>query len=258
MSKLTALTPDEVVIGKHTLNLYGLQNSAAAAPVSQSQLRGIQEVNMDPANEYDEVFHQGGGDDSLQLQTKARWNGSLVMEGALISQIATIMGITLGSSGQYGLSLTSNHESVGFISRKIYKKDNASLLYTQVYPDIKLDDISLSGPIDRMQITLPIYAERSPYLLSGAVPVYDVFTGDGSTTTFTPSSTPVKIEEDLNAPNNDLITIYDFFVKVWASGDRVGTLQTSGYSITPATPVLTFDTAPASGEKIGMLYAAAV
>lgn len=255
---LTAPTVSEVVHGKHTLNLYGLQNAAAAAPVSQSELRGIQELNISPSIDYEDVFHQGGGNDSLQYASKVKWEGELSMLGGVAdTNLAALLGITLGAGGQYGMSLRSSHEAIGFIARKIYQKDNATLIGCLVIPDVKIGDMEWPGPIDMANVSIPIYSELSPYILDGAVPVYDVWTADGVDVDFTPSSTPVKIQEDLLAPNNELITIYDFFVKHFATGDRVGTIQTSGYTQTPGTPVLSFSTAPAAG-KVGMLYAAAV
>lgn len=257
MSWLGSPNVDEVVFGKHTLNLYGLQNSAAAAPVSVTQLRGIQEVTFDPNISTEDIFQQGGGDDALKYATNVEWNGQLTILGGLLSQQATLLGLTMGAAGQYGIPLRSNHESIGYIERKIYKKDNVTLIGSQIIPDIKFGDINLPGPIEQAQMTIPIYSERSPMLLVDAVAVYDTFDGNGTLTAFTPSSTPVKIQADLLAPSNELVTIYDFWVKVWASGDREGTRQMSGYTITPATPVLTFDTAPVAGTLIGLLYAKA-
>lgn len=256
MPQLTAPMIEEVVYGKHTLNLYGLQNASAAAPVSTTQLRGIQELNLDPNITEEDIFHQGGGDDSLKYPVTVEWLGNLQVLGGKISQIATLLGLTLGSSGQYALPHRGNNESIGFIERKIYRKDDSTLIGSQIIPDVKIGHIPIAGPLDQAQLNIPLIAAKSPYTLVGAVARYDVWAADGSTTTFTPSGTPVKIQEDLDAPGNELVTIYDFWVKHWASGDRVGTQQMSGYTITPATPVLTFDSAPASG-KVGMLYAVA-
>lgn len=257
MSWLGAPKAADVVLGKHTLNLYGLQDQSVAAPVSLSQLKGIQEVSLSPNISRENIFQQGGGEDKLKYATEKEWNGTLTMKGGQLSQLATLLGLTMGSSGQYGIPHLSTDEPIGFITRRIYQKDNVTLIGEQVIPDVKFGDIGIEGPMDQADIQVPIFSDYQPFTLIGAQTVYDLFTTNGTTTSFTPSSTPVAIQADLNAPNNELANIYAFWLKHWATGDRVGTRQLSGYTITPATPVITFTTAPAAG-KLGYLYAKAI
>jgi len=256
MSWLGAPAAADVVLGKHTLNLYGRQLAAAAAPVTLTQIGGIQELTMDPNITKENVFQQGGGEDKLKLVTEKEWAGQITINGGMLAQLATLLGLTMGSGGQYAIPHLSNDEAIGFITRRIYLKDNVTLVGEQVICDVKFGDIPVAGPLDKADLVLPIFSDYSPYTLLDAYAVYDTFTADGVETDFTPSETPVQIQEDLNAPNNELSNIYAFWVKHFASGARVGTRQLTGITITPGTPILTFGTAPAAGT-VGMLYAAA-
>jgi len=249
----------EVVLGKHTLNLYGLQNAAAAAPVTLTQVRGIQEVSLDPNISTEKIFHQGGGDEALDYPMEIEWSGQLTMLGGLIdTNLNAMLGLSLGTS-QYAMPLRSTRQPVGFIQRKVYQKDSVTIIGSWLIPDVIIGDIPVSGALDRADLNIPIYSYWSPYWIDGAADVvYDVWTV--SAATYTPSSTPIAIQAAITGPNNELVTQYDFFVKHWATGATLGTrcnANVNPYTQTPATPVLTFTTTPAAG-KVSMLYLAAV
>ena len=257
MSKLIGqLTEEEIVLGKYILNQYGLNASAVAAPITLKDLRGIQDVTLEPNESTEEVFHQGGGNESLEYVTDLKWEGQMTITGGEIRQIADLLGLTIGASGQYGIPQRMDPYPKGFISRRLYKRDGTTLIGVELLIDIILKHIpNIAGGLDLNNLTIPIKSNWSPYFLIDAEPVYDKFSGDGTTTDFTLSNTPVKIEDAANSL--ELVNDYAFFVKIKNSGDKVGTRQTSGFSITPSTKTLSFTTAPASGSEIEVLYAKA-
>jgi len=257
MSNLVSqLTEQEVVLGKYILNQYGLNASGVSAPITLTSLRGIQDITFDPEESTEKVFHQGGGMESLELTTEIRWSGQMQITGGQISQIATLLGLTMGASGQYGIPHRQNRLPKGFISRRIYKNDGSTLIGVELLIDIKIGHIPvISGGIDLNNLVIPIYSEWSPYFLVDAEPVYDKFSADGTMTEFILSSDPVKIETASNS--QELVNDYAFFVKIKGSGDTVGTRQTTDFSITPETKTLSFTSAPAEGSEIEVLYAKA-
>ena len=114
-----------------------------------------------------------------------------------------------------------------------------------------IDVPGFENPLDYTDVTIPFHTYHMPlFIASGTELVYDVFTGDGSTTSFTLSDTPLKIATA--SDYRDLVLDNVIFVKVKASGASEGTRQTSGISYSAGA--VSFTTAPASGSSIQILY----
>jgi len=257
MTLISQLTESEIVLGKFILNQYGLNAATVAAPVVLSDLRGIQDITLEPNESIEEIFHQGAGNESLEYITEIKWEGNMIITGGKVSQIATLLGLTLGVSGQYGIPHRMDPYPKGFISRAIYQNDGTTLIGYELLIDIILKNIPLlSGGLDLHNLSIPVKSAWSPYFLIGASPVYDKFAGNGTLDTFTLSDNPVKIE--VSASSEELVNDYAFFVKIKESGDVVGTRQTSGFTITPATPNIVFADPPPASSQVEILYCAAV
>jgi hypothetical protein len=105
-------------------------------------------------------------------------------------------------------------------------------------------------------VQVPFYSRFIPVkLAAGARCVLDKFNGDGSTTTFTLSQTPLNLM-DMNVGLKDEFVLDNvIYVETKSSTATVGTLVKKDITIVGTT--LTFSTAPAAGTTVEVFYACA-
>jgi len=250
---------NDIQQGRYTLTRAHLCEAAVAAPTIPVNLDGVQSVSWGPVEwgATRSVFQQGGGDEALETRRDPKVSGQITfLRGAGFDELAELLGITWVNSGGYASLPYFNESDMPVCTFECIARaaDNVTHLFSQVFPDAILLGYAWDNPMDDSEWALPFYSRREPFpLCGGAYMVYDQFTGDGSTTDFTLSQTPIDLVDASNRRYWD----YDNFVyiKEKASGDSTGTLQRTGYS--NVTTTLTAATAPAAGTVIQVLYAAA-
>ena len=253
-TQLGAPGVDTIQEGKNTLNRFVRVEASAAEPVAVTNLSYIQSFDVDDgAPESIDVFHQGGGDEKTIEYRSWMWSGSFtVLKGKMPTVLAQLLGITwdTGNDAAIPFKMASTYPSVHW-EAVFRQKDNSTHLYTIIVQDMIIDHSAFSNPLDNSDQTINFHTYYPPvYIAQNAEMVYDVFTGDGSTTSLSLSSTPLSL---LTATNHD-----DFFlnqmisVKEKASTATSGTRQKSGYSYSGGNLVAA--TAPALSTLIQALY----
>jgi len=253
-TQLGAPGVDTIQEGKNTLNRFALVEASVLAPVAVTDLYYIQSFDVDdgaPASV--EVFQQGGGDNRTIQYSNWKWSGTItVLKGKMPTVLAQLLNITwaTGNDAAIPFKMTSDFPSIHW-EAVFRKKDNTTHLYTVIIQDMIIDHSAFSNPMDNADQNIPFHTYYPPvYIAQNCEMVYDEFTGDGSTTALTLSSTPLAL---LTAANHD-----DFFlnqmisVKEKASAASTGTRKMSGY--TYSTGVLTATTAPAAATVVQALY----
>lgn len=257
-TQLGAPSASKLVQGKFTLARFFRCEASAAAPVSSSDLTGLQAWNIsEPDIKFSaEIFHQGGGDEGTIIERGHTWPFTLsFLKGDAWDQLAALRGVTFGTSNDAILPLMKKNDYPEFILEAIVRdSDNETHLGSVIIPDLIIDNVSWDHPLDDSLFVVNCHTRRLPFLLTdGAELVYDVFTGDGSTVDFSLSSTPLNLTTATDWEYLDLDTIY--YVKEKASTASTGTLKRSGYS--ESTGTLTASTAPAASTLVQVLYAKA-
>lgn len=248
---------DSVQEGKYTSNRIYQVEASAAAPVSATNMNYITAVDVDDgAPTTTDIFQQGGGDERSRKYTGWMWSGTItVLKGKLPYVISQLLNVTwdTGNDAAIPFKIPDDYPHVHWeaICRK---KDNTDHLYTLLIQDMIISHSSFSNPLDMADAQIPFHTYYPPvWIAEDAEVVYDVFTGDGSTTNFTASSTPLSL---LTAADHDDFTLAQAVsIKEKASGDSTGTRQNSGYSYSGGDFVAT--TAPAASTLVQILYAKA-
>lgn len=257
--QLGAPSASAVIEGKFALAQFVREQADAAAPIVPASIYGVQAININPPTYSDtlEVFQQGGGDDKYQRRTGRRIDGTItILTGYVGRFISAVTGTTWGDTGKYGLIF--EFEDYPLLHLAVYYRDadNTSLLFSNVLQDVALDSFSVPSPMELATVDIPFHSYHCPLMLAaGAQMVYDVFTADGVTTSFTLSSTPLSLVDPTWENADDFPFEKVFFVKHQPTDAIRGTRVVSGVTITGNN--VTFATAPSQG-KVQVLYAAAV
>jgi len=257
-AQMGAPEAEKLVQGKFTLGRFYRCEAEAAAPVASTNITGLQAWEFgEPDVDFSaKIFQQGGGDEHTVIERGFRWSGTLsFLKGDSWDRLAEMRGVTLGKTNNAILPLYKENDYPQFIFEGIVRQsDNNTHLGSVVIPDMILGHISWDHPLDDSLFVLPWASKRFPFLMTdGAELVYDVFTGDGSTTSFTLSSTPLTLSTATNWRLMDYDTLY--YVKEKASTASTGTLQRTGYEVDGVT--LTKTSAPEAGTLVQVLYAKA-
>jgi len=247
---------NDIALGKFALVRIIRTEASVAAPVTAIEIEGVQSFEVGAAEwGYTKRIHQfGGGSKYAEKKSDPKWSGSLTFLNAEAgNQIADMLGLTWTTAGSVILPSYENNDYPDFILEVIARDDdNTTHLYSMVVPDVVINDWAVSMSLEDTDFTLPFHTREFPFkLCSGAEIVYDEYTGTGSTTAFTLSSTPLT----LATASTYRLMYYDelYYVKEKASTASTGTHFTSGYSNTTVT--LTATSAPALGTVVQVLYA---
>jgi len=249
-----------IIKGKFSLFEYFSELASVAAPVAAVQIEDIQDFGMNAMSQTDEkIFHYGGGKDyRLAEEYDGEYTGTLQMlAGGMGRIIAALLGKTYTLAGEASLPLGHlPRYPLCHIQAFLRRVDNLTHIKSVVLQDLIFDPIAYPVAMGLNTIDLPFRSNYDPFeLVAGAEMVFDKFSGDGSTTDFTLSSTPLDM---VTATESHLVD-WDFntaaFVKVKLSGEDTGTRQKGTCTITGTT--LAFSTAPAASSEISCFYAKA-
>lgn len=251
-----APSSDLLTVGRCGLMRIFLCEAAVAAPVTTTTLYGVQSYDIgNPSEEINaKVFHIGGGHEYRQKRMGFTYPISITMlDGYAFQEVEKFYNRTFDSSNDAFIPFDplKDEDPQVIIELIVRQDDTATHLGSVLFADMIIDPLSFSQGLDQNTFTINGYTKRPPGLMpSGTEVVYDQFSGDGSATDQTLSSTPLTVcTASLyhNLHYNELL-----YVKEKATGESTGTIQTSGYSNTGTT--LTADTAPAASTTIQALY----
>lgn len=259
MTRLTtqnaAPSADNYVEGRYVEHHIWRCEATAAAPVVPICITELMTLSINKA-EWDQdnrIFSQGSGDLPTRIKRGIKISGTLSFsKGTVITQLAAILGLTMGSTNTNAIPGYIDKDEPHIIWEACARKrDNLTHLHSVVIPDMIIDDWAYDNPMENSDFSIDWHS-YFPYfvLYTGREVVYDTYTGDGSTTAFTLSGTPINL---WTASNYDLLD-YDtlVYVKEKASGATTGTFKKSGY--TQATTTLTAAPAPAASTIVQCLY----
>lgn len=235
--------------------------ASVAAPIAEVSIEDIQDISVNAMSQTDEkIFHYGGGKEyRLVDEFDGEYTGAFkLLSGGMPRFLAGILGQTWTLAGSAAIPFGHLPRyplcSVEAVLRKV---DNYTHIQSYVYQDLIFDPLAPAIAMDTNQTDAPFRSNYDPFALpADAKMIMDKFSGDGSTTVFTLSQTPLTL---VTATNSWLVD-WDFntvvYVKVKLSTEDYGTRQKTGVTITGTT--VTFDDAPASGSEITVFYAYSV
>jgi len=249
---------DNYVEGRYALHHIWRTEASALAPVVPSVVTELATLNINKPtwDKDDRIFRQGSGDLSARIKRGYNVSGTLEFSnGIMVTELAALFGLTMGSTNTNAIPGYVDKDEPHIIWEACRRKrDNVTHLDTIVIPDMIIDDWGFSDPIDNAPFTIEWHSYFPFFALyTGREVVYDVFTGDGSTTDFTLSGTPINLWTNSNYDLLDYDTLV--YVKEKASGATTGTFKKSGY--TQTTTTLAAGTAPPASTLVQCLYAKA-
>ena len=246
--------------GYFNLSRYVVHAATAATPVAFSNISGIQGITMEPLTweRTADVYHQGGGDERLHIERGPRCSLEIQMLAGYVPDfLAAVQGVTFSAGGYKALPMRFDDYAKITLEVAYRREDNKTHMFTEVYQDLILQEFAFNSAMENNVVSVPFYSYHDPFVvLAGYELVYDVFTGDGSTTAFTLSSTPVDVTNTALTAKEDWILDNCVFVKVKATTDVQGIRQKSGFTL--ASTTLTAATAPAASSRVEVLYIKAV
>lgn len=258
--QLGAPASTKYITGENVLHRYFLNAATAATPVAPVNISGVQEVTPDAVAfaKTGEMFQQGGGDERYMYKSMPSYNVSVRMLAAdVASFLAAIQSVTWGGVGGYSAMplVFADYPLVSIES--IYRlPDNYTHAGSMLFQDLILKEFNMGSPNDLEVVDVPFYSRHVPLRIKdGFEAVYDVFTGDGSTTVFTLSSTPLAVTDvsEVGAALKDDFALDNLiFCKIKLTTDTVGVRQKTGYTL--VSTALTFTTAPAVSARVEVLY----
>jgi len=245
------------VYGRFTdVRIYKCEAATTPQVVASDDLEGLQGYSIgDPDVELSaKVLQMGGGNKSRNVEIGYEWGVDLeFLPGEVQNQLAAIRGVTFNKSNDAFLPMVKQDDYPDVIIEALIRaQDNDEHLMSLIIPDAKIGSIPFSQTLESENITLPLKTQIAPgFLCADAAICYEQFTGDGSTTAFTLTNTPLNLT---TASTWDHLYFDDFiYIKKKVSTASEGTIQTSGFSLSGTT--LTATSAPASGTVVQVLYA---
>jgi len=227
-------------------------------PVTPVNINSIQQVSPMPMTPQQtrEVFQFGGGEESLLIERIFRGGLSLQMKaGYLKTFLQTILNITLDpGTGIAGIPLRFQKYPLGFFECVFRREDNETHMFSMIFQDVILDQFNFDAfSMSDGMVTVPFTCKHDSVLIEAPGElVVETFSGDGSTTVFSLSDTPIDIVDTAGAAKEDWEFDDLVYVGVQASGADTHTRQRSG--VTYGTGDVTFATAPAASSKIIVPY----
>lgn len=254
-NQLAAPSTANYVEGRYAYHTIWRCEGSVAAPTVPVEITELMQLNINKP-EWDftkRIFSQGSGDLSSQIKRGIKVTGSMVFsKGASITKLASMLGLTMGSTFTNAIPGYIDKDEPHIIWEAAMRdRDNLTHLHSVVIPDMIIDDFGYDDPLENSDFTIEWHSYFPWFqLYTGREVVYDQFTGDGSTTAFTLSGTPVNLWTNSNYALLDYDTLV--YVKEKASTATTGTFKKSGY--TQATTTLTAGTAPTAGTVVQCLY----
>lgn len=247
----------DYINGDDTLVRYFLKAASVATDITPVNVYGVQEVTPD-AVKYgieEEIYHSGGGRTKIKRRPEFTVNIP-IFASRVDSFIAAIHSQVFGSSSSYYANVLT-FDDVPRINLEIaYRNPDLSHAVSLVLCNLIPQDFTPGSKTGNQIVQVPFYSRFVPVTLgAGARCVMDKFQGDGSTTTFTLSQTPLNLM-DMNVGLKDEFVLDNvIYIEKKATTASVGTLVKQ--DVTLVTKTLTFETAPAATEVVEVFYACA-
>ena len=245
------------IIGRFALNRYHLDLAAVVAPVVPVNIKDIQNISGG-AMSYDEIkrFHQGGGNDPRVSQFGGKGDATINMiAGAVDDFLAALLGQTYTAAGDVAIPLRFPSYPL-FHLESVCRTESDVHVMSIVYQECILKPVANTVNMEQNEVDIPFSYNYEPFnLLAGCEMVLDKFSGDGSTTNFTLSATPLNMVDATAKHLSNWALDNAVFVKVKLSGDDTGSRQKTGVTLVGTT--LTFATAPAASSEVSIFYAKA-
>lgn len=247
----------DYINGDDTLVRYFLKAASVATDITPVNVYGVQEVTPD-AVKYgieEEIYHSGGGRTKIKRRPEFTVNIP-IFASRVDSFIAAIHSQVFGSSSSYYANVLT-FDDVPRINLEIaYRNPDLSHAVSLVLCNLIPQDFTPGSKTGNQIVQVPFYSRFVPVTLgAGARCVMDKFQGDGSTTTFTLSQTPLNLMDMDVGLKDEFVLDNVIYIEKKASTAKVGTLVKQ--DVTLVTKTLTFDTAPAATEVVEVFYACA-
>lgn len=245
---------DALPDGLYALPFFFHNDATVATGITPDDLPGVNDINPNNPTfgKQSKVYMVGGGENPLYTRSQYSYDGTLeVMSGYYQDVMEVLLNKDYSSyyvqQGRMPL-YPQGHLVIA------YQDSGGTLLETQVLQDIYLQEHNRQVNLNDTFNQIPFYSDHDWFILDSTQRiVFDKFNGDGSTTSFSLSQTPVDLVSSSDLANDDWPFTNLVFVKVKGSSDNTGERYTSGVSESAGT--LTFTTAPAAGSEISVLYA---
>ena len=252
---LAAPTIDKVPEGVDSLHRVWVLQDSVAAPITPRNVTGVQNITTSAFTPQmtKQVYQQGSGEDAY-YEKRSRFQHDFTVQllsGDVEAFIADIKNITMGTD--YALPMMAHGDPL-IHWEQVVRKPDGTHLFSRLWRDLILREWSFNSPMEDEVVDIPFYTNYSPmHIYTGAEVIVDRFSGDGSTTELTLSSTPINIT-DVSANREMLDLFYDEMIEVIykTTSQDFGTHQRSGYSNTTTT--VTATTAPAASSEVTITY----
>jgi len=254
---IAAPTLNSVPEGYNALHRIWVLGDAVTAPLVPYNVVGVQNLTTTPFNPANtkNVYNQGAGEDEF-FEKRSLFTHDLTVQmlsGEVETLIARIKNKTMGTD--YALPMLAGTDPV-IHWELVVRKPDGTHLFSKVWRNLIMREWKFDSPMEDEIVDIPFYSKLSPFMLyTGSELVVDKFTGDGSTTDFTLSSTPLNLTDASDAENHDWY--YDNFVQVVykLSTDTFGKVEKTGWS--NVTTTLSRTVAPAASSVSTVTYAKA-
>jgi hypothetical protein len=255
---LSKVAKAKMILASYGYYLFHRDQASVAAPVVPSSLTDIQSISA-AASAYTEVEGiQYGAKEKRLLRLDGNYKGSLkLLTGGVGDFMATALGQTWTAAGDSGIICTPPTYAVGHIEAVLRHITRKTEIHRVLYQDLIFDPFSFDLPNNLAITDLPFHSDYEKIILAPATKfVLDKWTGDGSTTTFTLSTTAIDVV-DSAAEGMEQFDFDDMvFIKCKATTDDTGVRQSSGVTVNSGTSIV-FTTAPATGVIVSAGYIAA-
>jgi len=254
--QLEAPSPDKTVNGSYTLNRIFRLETPAAAPVTPVNIGGIREITAGPLKPRIErqVFLKNG-DEPVSLGSLNVYSGKIRIEsGYAVLFLSTLLGNNWTPAGNAAMPMFFPDIPLAVLESVCRREDNETHLFSKVYQDIVIKNFNFGSSVENEIVEIPFYSAHDAFLLcAGTETVLDKFAGDGETTEFALSATPLSLLDSggFNAADWDFDNLV--YVKIKEQNGLTGTRQYGGISVNGTT--LIFDNPPSMDSEVSVLYA---
>jgi len=255
---VAAPTISSVPEGYNALHRIWVLSDSVTAPLVPYNVVGVQNMTtttFTPGNTKP-VYNQGAGeDDSFEKRSLFQHDLTVQMlSGEVETLIARIKNKTMGTD--YALPMVAGTDPV-IHWELIVRKPDGTHLFSKVWRNLIMREWKFDSPMEDEVVDVPFYSKLSPFMLyTGSELVVDKYTGDGSTTDFTLSGSPLNLTDASDEELQDWY--YDELVQVnyKLTTDTYGKLEKTGWS--NATDTLSRSVAPVASSVVTATYVKAV
>jgi len=204
-------------------------------------------------------MQQGGGDDKFVHRSDYEFEITVnFLTGDVPQFMSNLYGYTAGPTDGYAMP-NRPHSFAIIIWEAVCRNAKGEHQFSEVWQDLILSSWAISQPMEDGTVDIVFYGHHDSFILyENAEVVVDKFDGDGSTTSFTLSGTPLKLVNSSDLQNEDWHLDNMIYVKEKLSSQNTGVRIKSGVSESAGALDFTGYGAPASGSEVIAAYAKAV